>query len=197
MLESILAKRHVCTREEPEIHPTQAQNQAKQDDRPRVSLAVQWLRHEFSLLWAQVRSLVRQLRYHKPSSGDKKRKKATKKSALGNPEEISHKSDLSCHEGVTLSLSPPLCLCTGTLFPPNKHFTRFTTFCLYVEIHFCTADGPGPCHRPLVPGGLVARIQCSRYPSLTSVSGPELKSIFKPLQAKCPGDDDVKCLVPQ
>ena len=29
------------------------------------------------------------------------------------------------------------------LFPPNKHFTCFTTFCLCVEIHFCTADGPG------------------------------------------------------
>ena len=98
---------------------------------------------------------------------------------------------------VWLSLSPPLCLCTCTLFPPNKHLTCFTTFCLYVEIHFCTAEGPGPCHRPLVPSGLVARIQCSHCPGLTSVSGLELKSIFKPLQAKCPGDDDVKCLVPQ
>ena len=43
----------------------------------------------------------------------------------------------------------------------------------------------------------MARIQCSHCPGLTSVSGLELKFSFKPLQAKCPGDDEVKRLVPQ
>ena len=65
---------------------------------------------------------------------------------------------------VQLSLSEPTRVSTHTyctLFPPNKHFTGFTTFRLYVEIHFFTADGPGPCHWSLVPGGLVAGIQCS------------------------------------
>jgi len=40
-----------------------------------------------------------------------------------------------------------------------------------MEVHFYTADGPGSCHWPLVPGGLVARIQCSHCHSLTSVFG--------------------------
>ena len=95
-----------------------------------------------------------------------------------------HKSDSNYHKGATLSLSPPMCLPTRTLFPPNKHFTCFTTFHLYVEIHFFKADGPGPCHWPLVPGGLVARIQHSHRNGLTSVSGWELKSCFKLLRAE-------------
>ena len=87
-----------------------------------------------------------------------------------------------------LSLSPPMCLSTRTLFPPNKHFTHFTTFHLYVEIHFYTADGPGPCHWSLVPCGLVAKIQHSHCNGLTSVSGQEPKSCFKPLQTKATRD---------
>ena len=44
-----------------------------------------------------------------------------------------------------------------------------------VEIHFFTADGPGPCRWPLVPGGLEARIQCSHCHSRRrSVAGPEI-----------------------
>ena len=50
--------------------------------------------------------------------------------------------------------------------------TCFTTFPLYVEIYFYTVDGPGPCHWPLVPCGLVAKIQCSHYPTwLWSLAG--------------------------
>ena len=47
----------------------------------------------------------------------------------------------------------------------------FTTSHLYTEVHFYTADGPGSCHWPLVPGGLVARIKYSHCHSLTSVFG--------------------------
>ena len=47
----------------------------------------------------------------------------------GNQEEIPHMSDSNYHEGVTLSLSPPMCLSPSTLFPPNKHLTCFTTLC--------------------------------------------------------------------
>ena len=32
---------------------------------------------------------------------------------------------------VLLSLIPPVCLSICTLFPPNKHFTCFITFCLH------------------------------------------------------------------
>ena len=56
------------------------------------------------------------------------------------------------------------------LFLPNKRFTYFTTFHLYVEIHFHTADTRGPCCWILVPGGQVARIQRTHHCSLTSVS---------------------------
>ena len=90
-----------------------------------------------------------------------------------------HKSDSNDHEGATLSLSPPARLSTRTLSPPNKHFTCFTTFRLYVEIHFYTVDGPGPRHRPLVPGGLGARIQRSHGHSLTSISGWGTKIVLQ------------------
>ena len=73
-------------------------------------------------------------------------------------------------------------------FPPNKYFTCFTSFRLYVEIHVYTADGPGPCHWPLVPGGLVAGIQRSHCRCPTSISGWEPKSCFKPLQAEATQD---------
>ena len=73
----------------------------------------------------------------------------------------------------------PCCLSTWTLFPPNKHFTCFTMFCLYVEIHFYTADVTGPRHWPLVPGGLVARIQCSHCCALTSVSGQRTEILLQ------------------
>ena len=49
-------------------------------------------------------------------------------------------------EGVTLSLSSSMYLSTRTFFPPKKHFTCFTTFCLYVEILFYTSDMSGPCY---------------------------------------------------
>lgn len=56
------------------------------------------------------------------------------------------------------------------LFLPNKRFTCFTTFHLYVEIHFHTADTRGPCRWILVPGARVARIQLTHHCSLISVS---------------------------
>ena len=56
--------------------------------------------------------------------------------AKGNPEEMPHIRDSNYHRNATLSLSPPVCLSTRTPFPPNKHFTCFTTFHFFVEIHF-------------------------------------------------------------
>ena len=82
---------------------------------------------------------------------------------------------------VRVSLSEPTHVSIHTyctLFPPNKHFTCFTTFCLYVEIHFFIAEGPGPCHWPLVVpgGGLVVRIWCShrRGPGLIPSQGTKI-----------------------
>ena len=89
-----------------------------------------------------------------------------------------------------LSLSrPPMPLSTRYSFSSIrkvliKHFTSFTTFCLYVEIHFYIAAGPGPCHWALVPWGLVARIQRSHCRGLTSISSQQPKPCFKLLQAK-------------
>ena len=58
---------------------------------------------------------------------------------------MSHISDSNYHEDTAVSLSPTVCLSIYILFLPNKHFTCFTTFHLYTEIHFYTVDGPGPC----------------------------------------------------
>ena len=58
---------------------------------------------------------------------------------------MSHISDSNYQEGTAVSLSPTTCLSIYTLFLPNKHFTSFTVFHLYAEIHFYTAGGPGPC----------------------------------------------------
>jgi len=41
---------------------------------------------------------------------------------------------------VQLSLSLSVCLSIYILFPPNKHFTYFSTFRLYVKIYFYTDD---------------------------------------------------------
>ena len=73
-------------------------------------------------------------------------------------------------------------------FLPNKHIMYFTTFRLYVEIHFYATNGPGRCHWPLVPGGLAARIWCSHCCDPTSISGWEPKPSFKPLLAKATWD---------
>ena len=91
--------------------------------------------------------------------------------------------------GDSLSEPPHVSIHTYcTLFPPNGHFTCFTTFHLYVEIHFFIADGPGSCHWTLIPGGLVARIQRSHCHCPTLISGWEPKSCFKPLQAEATRD---------
>ena len=91
---------------------------------------------------------------------------------------MSHISDSNYHKGATLS--EPTCVSiTGTIFPSNKHSTCFTSFCLFVEIYFYKVDGPGPCRWPLVPGGLVAGIQCSHCRGLTSVSGQGTKILLQ------------------
>ena len=74
--------------------------------------------------------------------------------ARGSHKEMCNINDSNYHEHVILSESAHVSLFTHTLFPPNKHFTCFTTFHLYVEIHFYKAIRPGPCHWLLVPGTL-------------------------------------------
>ena len=63
----------------------------------------------------------------------------------GNPAEMPHISDSNYQEGTTLSEPAHVSIHTYS-FSPSKHFTCFTTFQLYVEIYFYTADGLGPCH---------------------------------------------------
>ena len=69
------------------------------------------------------------------------------------------------------SLSLPMCLSTSTPFPPNEHFTRFTTFHVFVGIHFYKANKPRALSPPLIPGGLVSGIQHSHCRGMTSISG--------------------------
>ena len=97
--------------------------------------------------------------------------------ARGNPEETPYVSDSNFQEGKTLSLSPSLCVCSHVLFPPDKHLF---CFCLSpCGIHFYKADGPGPCHWPSVPGGLVTRIQLCHYSELTSISGQRTEILLQ------------------
>ena len=87
-----------------------------------------------------------------------------------------------------LSLWACTCIYPHVLFfLPTKHFTCFTTFCLYVQIPFCTGDRSQSCHWPLVLGGLVARIQ---YFHWLHVSGQKAKPCSKPLQAEASQDQN-------
>lgn len=70
---------------------------------------------------------------------------------LDNLEETPHISDSNHHKRHSL-LRLVLVSIHSTLFPPNKHFICFTTFCPSLEIQY-TAEGPGPHHWPLGPGG--------------------------------------------
>ena len=89
----------------------------------------------------------------------------------------------------SLSLSWPTCACSHALF-----FLLMNTWLVSLlsvslrEFSSTKSMGQGACHWPLVPGGLMARIQCSHCHGLTSVSGREPKSCFKPLQAKTSWD---------
>ena len=49
-----------------------------------------------------------------------------------------HKSDSNCHEGVTLSPSPPMCLPTRTVL-----LFLVSLLSIFVGILFCKAIGPG------------------------------------------------------
>ena len=75
-----------------------------------------------------------------------------------------------------------MCLFTHTLFPPNTQLYWFYPFPSLCGNSFLSSQWAGPLS--LVPGGLVARIQCSCCLSLASVSGRELKSHFEPLHPK-------------
>ena len=94
-----------------------------------------------------------------------------------------HISDLSYHEGMIVSLSPPMCLSTHTFFLLINTLL-VSLLSVFVGILFRKAKGPGPCHWLLVPGGLVARIQRSYCHGPTSISGWKPKTCFKPLQAE-------------
>ena len=110
-----------------------------------------------------------------------------RKLATGSLEEMPHMSDSNYHQDVALSEPAHLCLFTHTLFSPNKLYLSHSFLSLR-EFISTKAKGKGPCHWPLVPGGLVVRIQHSNSCTLTSISGWELKSCFKPLRAT--GDDN-------
>ena len=76
-----------------------------------------------------------------------------------------------------------MCLFTCTLFLLVSTFLP-SLLSVFVGLHFNTADWPGPHHWPLVPGGLVVRIQHTHCSSPTSVSGQQLKPCFNLLQSE-------------
>ena len=78
-------------------------------------------------------------------------------------------------------------LSTQTLFPSNKHFTCFTSFHLFMEIHFYSQQARA-LSLATDSHGLVVRIQCSPCHGLTSISGWEQKLCFKILLAKATPD---------
>jgi len=65
-----------------------------------------------------------------------------------------HISYSNYYGGMTVPLNPPVCLSTHIL-SLLTNTAYFTTFHLHMEIHFYTADRPGPCHWLLVHGGLM------------------------------------------
>ena len=84
----------------------------------------------------------------------------------------------------TLPLSLPMCLSTSTvLFPPNKYFACFTTFCLCGNSFL--QEGPGPMS---LTAGPMAGIWCFHRHDLASISGWESKTCSKPLQAEATQD---------
>ena len=103
--------------------------------------------------------------------------------AQGNLAKTPHISDLNFHKGAMLSESACVSIDTYcTLFLRNKHFTRFITFRLCGS-SFLQGQRARACHWALVPG-VVLRLGFSTLHShsLTSVSGWEPKSCFKPLE---------------
>ena len=90
--------------------------------------------------------------------------------ALGKLEELTHKSNSNCHECVTQSLSLsfsqslPVCLPTRTIFLFLLINTLLVSLLfIFMGIFFYRAEGPGPCHWPLVErlgfGALTTRTQ--------------------------------------
>ena len=110
--------------------------------------------------------------------------------AKGNPEEMPNISDSNYHEGTTLSLWGRLCVYPHVLFflLINTLFHYFPFLC--GNSLSAKPYRPGPCHWPLFPGGLVARIWGSHCRGLTSIFGREPKSCFMPLQAEATWDQD-------
>ena len=93
------------------------------------------------------------------------------------PEEMLHKSDVNFHKGVTQGLSEPTCVSVHTYcFPPNKHFTCFTTACLCGNSFLQTWRAKAWS----LTTGLVPRIWCShchdRPQSLAGNQRPALRS---------------------
>ena len=91
----------------------------------------------------------------------------------------------------SLSESARVCLLTRTLFLPNTHSVSILS--VFVGIHFCKAEGPRGLS---LATSLVARIQRSHCHSLTSISGWELKSCFKRLQAEATRDQNQIIMTP-
>lgn len=114
--------------------------------------------------------------------------------AEGKLEELTHKSNLNCPEGVTQSLTSsvflgayPLCLSTRYRLPflPNKYLTCFIT--IFMGIVFCRAEGPEPRHWPPVEWlGFDATHQdptsslAGRSPASSCTDAGHLRSLQRP-----------------
>ena len=95
------------------------------------------------------------------------------------PGRNAHESDSNYHKGATPS--PPVCLSQGTVvFFLLINSSLFSLLSFFVEILFCKAEGPGPLS--LTTGQVARNLGLNHGP--TSISGPEPKPCFKPLQIK-------------
>ena len=82
---------------------------------------------------------------------------------------------------LSLFLSTPVAYCT---FSPLINTLLASLLSVFVEILFCKAEGPGPLS--LTTGQVARNLGLNHGP--TSISGPEPKPCFKPLQIKATWD---------
>ena len=83
------------------------------------------------------------------------------------------KKDANYHEGTILQVHPYVY--PHILFFFLINILLVSPLPIFVEDHFYEAKGPRALSLATVPGGLVAKIQCSHHPSLTSVFGQGTK----------------------
>lgn len=101
--------------------------------------------------------------------------------ARGKFRDLPHVSDLHYPKGMTL-WACPIVFIHMYLFPSNKHFTCFNTFCgnFFMEIYLLQSWQARALSLATVPSNTVTGTWHPYWRSLTLIAGWELKSCFSP-----------------